>query len=233
MIRWFALALGAMLVAVACSSVGGSHMVPAPLPPADQAATRGLAPSPSFKTSGRVTLRKSGWVKFPAPAGFAGAINANGKGTVAPGTVAYVVSTSANPVPLSLPAADKALLYATFSLSKVAQFGSGTQLRFSPPNPRRRYYVALYDPTNPNAGWLLAYTRASSIGGTTVTLSAQVPLALAPGQPYTFALYATAQSVAPPPSPARAELVGSCSKRTRLPSRHRRRRRIRRRRSRQ
>lgn len=193
------------LAVAACSSAPGVRSV---LPLSTDALgvrSRPLETTQHLSFSGlskHIRLRKKVWNPIPLPSGFSGAFYLGAASSVKPGTNAYVVTTSSDPVEPALPAAAKPLFYAAISVGAPAEFAKGTTWRFTLPKSYQTKipsYVGVYDPSNPTLGWQLAYSSKGSISHSVLTVSTTEATMLAPTLRYVFVLYASRSRVAPEP----------------------------------
>jgi hypothetical protein len=196
----------ATMLLVACSGRSATQAV---LPSLGEdlapavAAAPSLPPVPAFVTTAHVVMSGRSPVAIPLRAGFSGNLQPGPGSDVPGGTAAYVVSAGRKALaPLPLPGFASGLFSSSFTLSRPIVLAGNSVFRFNLPRayivPKAGYFVALYDPTNPKAGWQRAFGGAASISGTNLTILTQAPAFLAPSVPYVFALYAAnARPLAP------------------------------------
>lgn len=185
---------------------------PSPTPsasssPASSTQQLTIGSAPQTATFATIQSGYSGSVVLP-PAATAASVTLTLSGSAPSGTPTVM---SAHRVRAVLGEDPSALAFVSSTSSGTVTFLSSPQFTFtlpSTPQSGTLFALALYDPTNPSAGWQL-FAGPVSASGTTVTFASTSGITLNAGVVYAFALY-TSATLTPPtpiPSPGMIEFV--------------------------
>lgn len=96
------------------------------------------------------------------------------------------------------------IAYASMEFNNTVTFQTLGQFAFTLPStlivPGANYYIAFYDPTQPQAGWQADFAGPAAISGTTLTFTPTItaPITFQANTTYWFALYAISSAVSQP-----------------------------------